>query len=227
MTNRRRTCTQRDKTYDGLLKDASTVMELYGGLKPSIRKARNHEFDTEKGIDGKDDIIKGKISYNFTVTLVAGKAQVPVSDAGLASSSLIALGKLFRYYHMNRISIRIIPYTSANAGENLCVSYYPFGEGFAAQPGWGEVESEHLVTQSQYATVEKELVVPNKALNPQHEWFATTTDSIEPNADIMGYLAFASGFGTSTSTFYLQATVNYEYCALMDTESIGAFLETR
>jgi len=220
--------------YYEIYKDVKSVIATFSGLfghKPKVssrKSAKNIKpvslranRSSPTSLVNQDDTVRGKICFNTSISTTSGYANLEVSDGNIGSSSLNALGKLFRFYRFNRITLRIPAYawTSITA---LSASYIASGGGLAAAPTFLQVESEHMVTTSKYTTVTAELVLPGSHLNAQHNWFTTTNDATEPNADIMGFILFLSASSVAEEIIF-QMTVEYEFCDMIDNTSIGEF----
>ena len=140
-----------------------------------------------------------------------------VSDVNLGDA-VLELGRIFRYYRITKMTIRLPPPLWSTAAA-IVAGYYPAGN-TPTVPAFSTFEAEHMVIQTANDSVGRTLVVPSRAMNPQHEWFLTTGDASEPNADIMGYLLFASSV-SSNETLTFQLSLDYEFCELMDPSIIG------
>jgi len=223
--------------YYEIYKDVKSVIATFSSLfphKPKVStRAKSGKKDLVLRADrggptstvNQDDTVRGKICYNTSVTTTAGYGQLEVSDASIGSSSLLALGKLFRYYRFNRIIVRIPAFVWGSIPA-LSASYVASGGGIAASPTFLQVESEHMVITSKYQTVTAELVLPGAHLNAQHNWFTTTNDATEPNADIMGFILFLASASVAEEII-LNITIEYEFCDMIDSTTIGEIFDQK
>jgi len=191
-------------------------------LASSIRRDNLLSNRSSSDSGGPNDVVRGKVCFNSAVTLTGTTASVGLEfkDNMVGNNALLELGKVFRYYRFNRIMVHF-PAPCWTTADMISVAYVPSGIAVATGPLWDEVESEHQMIQSQGCTVEKQLVVPRSALNPQHEWFLTQGDGTEPNADIMGIMLVVP-MTASAEDVDFQVTLEYEFCSLLDPVSLTA-----
>ena len=144
-----------------------------------------------------------------------------LNDVNTGSSCLQELGRIFRYYRFNRVLFHF-PAPDWTTANFLTASYVPSAYN-ATVPSWLDIESEHLVNWGSNTTVPTELALPGSCLNPQHDWFVTTADASETNAETIGSILFRSET-SSNEELSFSVTIEYEFCGLLDPATVGPVL---
>jgi hypothetical protein len=206
---------------------ATSTANIILRRRESLRNSIMTDMDLRSRDSGQQrDTIRGKITFNHQITLAAlVGVSFKCSDDLIGSTSLAEFGKIFRYYRYNRLTIRL-PAPIWSTADIISLVGFPAGTNVVVVPLWINCEGENFLTVSDNTDITSEFVMPRGTLNPQHEWFLTTGDGIEPNADVQCQVIFTPKV-SSVEVINITVTVDYEFCCLLESDIIGAYFEDK